>query len=213
MMRIRNQKDIAKGMQFLRENFVELDAIADEVAEVPLRLGEANFKGLASIVVSQQVSKASASAIFQRFETLINPLDAQNYIKCGEAAWKEIGLSRPKQRTLLAVSEAVLSGELDFEALAQLPAKEAIENMTRVKGIGPWTSEVYLLFCAGHSDIFPAGDLALQEAVKVIYKLNARPNDKKTREMVERFSPWRGVAARLLWAYYAVLQNRNATPV
>lgn len=213
-MRITSDKDIKLGMRYLTKNFPELKHASSIAENVPLRLRKPNFEGLASIIVSQQVSKASAEAILGRLVNLINPLTAENYLKIGAPAWIEAGLSRPKQRTLNIICTAIINQELDLTDLCELSADEAIEKLTVIKGIGPWTAEVYLLFCAGHADIFPAGDLALQEAVKIIYKMPERPNDKQCRKAVENWTPWRGVAARLLWDYYRVIkQGRDASPV
>ena len=103
----------------------------------------------------------------------------------------------------------MLTGSLDPLALCRLPAEESIAAMTAIKGIGPWTAEVYLLFCAGHGDIFPAGDVALQSAAGHALGHDERPNQKALRRLVEAWQPWRGVAARLLWAYYATAMRRG----
>ena len=126
-----------------------------------------------------------------------------------EAVFREIGLSRPKQRTLLAVSESVVAGNLDLEALCLLDPENAIRQMTAVSGIGPWTAEVYLLFSAGHPDIFPARDVALQSAVATAFDLPERPSDKELVRLAESWAPWRGVAARLFWAFYREIKGRE----
>ena len=214
MQIIRDETDIADGLRALALADPLLVPVIDAAGKVPLRLAHPDFAGLASIIVSQQVSKASAEAIFARLSNLVDPLDAERVLACGEETFREAGLSRPKQRTLLAVAEAVRCGELHFGRLCECSAQDALETMTRIKGIGPWTAEIYLLFCAGHPDIFPAGDLALQEAVRVSHGLPARPGDRELRAIAELWSPWRGVAARLLWAYYAVLKGgRDVIPV
>jgi len=107
----------------------------------------------------------------------------------------------------------VLAGELDLERLCALDGQEAIRAMTAIKGVGPWTAEVYLLFCAGHPDIFPSGDVALQSAAGHILGLDVRPPARALAELARPWSPWRGVAARLLWAYYAEVMRRDATPL
>lgn len=213
-MRIKSQADIDKGMVYLCKVSKELAVISKIVEEVPLRLGQANFEGLTSIIMAQQLSRASADAIFVRLKNLVSPFTAKNYLKVGEVAWIEAGLSRPKQRTMIAVCNAIINDSLDLAGLCYLNPEEAMDRLVSIKGIGPWTAEVYLLFSAGHADIFPAGDLALQEAIKIAYKLDERPSVKVTREIAVEWAPWRGVAARLLWSYYAVLQKgRDVTPV
>lgn len=187
---------------------------AKQIDEVPLRLSQPGFRGLANIIISQQVSKASAAAISGRLEKLIIPLTPQGYMSAGEPVWIEVGLSRPKQKTFIDLCEALKANRLDLDAICDLPIDEAMGKLTAIKGIGSWTAEVYFLFCAGHNDIFPAGDLALQEAAKVMFKLDTRPNEKTMRAMAEGWAPHRGVAARLLWAYYAVLKDgREILPI
>lgn len=211
---IRSNEDIAYGAKALAEADPALARAITIVGAIPLRLSTPDFAGLASIIVSQQVSKASAAAIFARLTRLVAPLDAATMLAAGDETLREAGLSRPKQRTLRAIAEAVSQGELDLSGLCTMPAEEAVAAMTRIKGVGPWTAEIYLLFCAGHGDIFPAGDLALQEAVRAILEMEARPSEKQLRRIAERWSPWRGVASRVMWAYYAALRGgREGDPL
>lgn len=211
-MRITCQADIERGVAHLADRDERLRRLAGICGPVPLRLSEPDFAGLASIIVSQQVSKASADAIFGRLTSLVTPLTPENFLAAGETAWKAAGLSGPKQRTLTAISEAVLAGDLPLSQLCGMAPDSAIEQMVAVKGIGPWTAEVYLMFCAGHQDIFPAGDLALQEAIRLGFDLAERPNEKTCRAIADAWTPWRAVAARLLWRYYGVVR-REAAPV
>lgn len=204
--------DIAEGLACLRDNDIRLCTIMDDAGPVPLRRREPGFPGLSSIIVAQQVSRQSADAIEGRLRQMIDPLTAENYLASGEDVWRAVGLSRPKQRTLSAVSEAIISGNLDLEHITALPPQDAIESLVAIKGIGPWTAEVYCLFCAGHRDIFPAGDLALQIAVHEALDLPARPDEKRLREIAESWAPWRGVAARLLWAWYGTRRSRTVMP-
>ena len=173
----------------------------------PLRRREPGFAGLAAIVVSQQVSVASANAIFGRLSAAFDPLCAEALLAAEEAALRACGLSGPKIRALTAIAQAVAQG-LDLAALAEMPAAEAHKALVAVKGIGPWTADIFLLFCVGHPDAFPSGDLALQEAAKLALNLKARPDAKKLEKLAERWRPYRGVAARMLWAYYRVVKER-----
>ena len=211
-MRITSEKDIEKGVSELRKNCATLDQILQQCGPIPLRLQTPGFAGLASIIVSQQVSRASAIAIYQRLERLVNPLSAENFLLEGEKAWIEAGLSRPKQRSLAALCNSIIHHGLDLESLCELDPREATNALIAIKGIGPWTAEIYLMFCAGHCDIFPAGDLALQESVKLAKNLSERPNEKQLRMIAEDWAPWRSVAARILWDYYRVIK-RDALPV
>ncbi len=174
----------------------------------PLRRREPGFAGLAAIIVSQQVSVASANAIFGRLEAALRPLSAEAVLAAGEATLRACGLSGPKIRGLTAVAHAVAVEGLDLAALAEMPAPDAHRALIAVKGIGPWTADIFLLFCVGHPDAFPAGDLALQEAARLALALKTRPDARGLETIAERWRPFRGVAARMLWTYYRVAKAR-----
>lgn len=209
--RIASLDDISFGLAALCGIDPRLAAIRDLAGELPLRRSEPGFASLASIIVSQQVSTASARAIFGRFEKLVDPLTAEGVLAAGESVFREAGLSRPKQKTLRAVAQAVAGG-LDLHGLCDLDAPEAIARLTAVSGIGPWTAEVYLLFAAGHPDVFPARDVALQAAVGHALGMEERPGEKALIAIAESWRPWRGVASRLFWAYYRAIKGRDAVP-
>ena len=214
MQPIKDQSDIKEELAALVKLDPDLASVAEISGTLPLRLQSGGFVGLARIIIGQQVSRASAEAISARFFEEVSPATATSFIAVGEDGWKRIGLSRPKQKSICALANALIEKRLTIETVGRLPAKEAIENLTAIHGIGPWTAEVYLLFCAGHRDIFPAGDLALQEALRVHDKLDRRPDAKYCRNRAEKWAPHKGVAARLFWAYYAVLrERRSALPV
>jgi DNA-3-methyladenine glycosylase II len=176
----------------------------------PLRLREAGFPGLAAIIVAQQVSTASAAAIFGRLQAAVAPLSAENLLAASDDLLRGAGLSGGKIRALRAAATAVASGALPLGALGTMAAEEAHRTLVAVKGIGPWSANVFLLFCLGHPDAWPAGDLALQEAARLALKLDARPSATELDGLGERWRPHRGVAARLLWAYYrAAKQGRG----
>ena len=174
----------------------------------PLRLREPGFSGLARIVVSQQLSVASAGAIFNRLEAALARLDAANLLEATDETLRACGLSNPKIRALRSIADAVNSGLLDLPGLAFLDAEAAHASLVSVKGIGPWTADIFLLFCLGHPDAFPAADLALQEAAKIALKLKARPDAARLERIAERWRPYRGVAARMLWAFYRGVKQR-----
>ena len=210
MQRIASLDDIAAGLDALCLIDPRLEKVRGMAGEVPLRLSEPGFGSLASIIVSQQVSRASADAIFGRLTRLVD-LTPEGILGAGEDIFREAGLSRPKQRGLIAVAEAVAAG-LDLDHLCSLEAGEAIAAMTAVPGIGPWTAQCYLLFAAGHPDVFPARDVALQTAVGHALGIDPRPPEKTLIQLAESWSPWRGVASRLFWAYYRELKGRDAAP-
>ncbi len=175
----------------------------------PLRRREPGFSGLAAIIVSQQVSVASANAIFGRLEARIAPLDAETLLSAEEEALRSCGLSTPKLKALRALAHEIAREGLDLGALAACEAAEAHARLTKVRGVGPWTADIFLLFCLGHPDAFPAGDLALQEAARLALGLAKRPDAKRLERIAERWRPYRGVAARMLWAYYRVAKQRS----
>jgi DNA-3-methyladenine glycosylase II len=129
------------------------------------------------------------------------------------AKLQRIGLSAPKIRTMKAIGKAVAKGDIDLDALAHMDADIAHDALTKLHGIGPWTADIYLLFCLGHADAWPAGDLALQEAARDALGLRARPDAKKMAALAEIWRPYRGVAAHLLWKYYAAIKRRDGTPL
>lgn len=209
--RIETLDDIAEGLRTLAQADPRLVPVIARAGDVPLRRVPAGFASLCSIIVSQQVSRASADAIFGRFSGLLDPLTAQAVLESDDALFRTAGLSRPKQATLVAIAEAV-EGGLDLDALCALDPAEATSRLTAIRGVGPWTAEIYLLFAAGHPDIFPAGDLALQVAAAEGLRLDARPSARQLYAIAESWSPWRGVAARLFWAFYREMKGREAAP-
>lgn len=213
MRRIDHDDDISEGLRALVRADPRLKRVVAEAGDVPLRRSPPGFASLASIVVSQQVSKAAADAIHSRLLALVDPLTPENLIAAGEEAMRAAGLSRPKQRTMLAIAGALNGGALDLDHACRQDAPDAIAAMTAVPGIGPWTAEIYLLFCAGHPDIFPARDVALQAAVAGAFALTERPTEKALIRIAEAWTPWRGVAARLFWAYYRGMKGRDAATI
>jgi len=180
---------------------------------LPLRRRPGGFEGLASIVVSQQLSTASAAAILGRLSTAIDPLDHAGMLRVRTPRLRRVGLSMGKIRTLRAIARAIRDGVLDPEKLVDMPADDAHRLLMQVHGIGPWTADIYLLTCIGHADAWPAGDLALQEAARLALALKARPTTKEMGPLAEPWRPWRGVAARLLWTYYRAVKGRSGAPV
>lgn len=212
LKRIRNAEDVAAGLDALVAQDSRLVPIAQIAGELPLRLTEPGFASLASIIISQQISRASADAIRGRLDALLGPFSAAALLAAEEELFRQAGLSRPKQRALLAIARAVEEEGLDLEGLCGLDADEAMARLTAIPGIGPWTAEVYLLFAAGHPDIFPAHDVALQSAVGEGFSISPRPNARALYGLAESWSPWRGVAARLFWSFYASRRGREAAP-
>lgn len=178
-----------------------------------LRRRPAGFEGLARIVVGQQISTASASAIFARLVTVVDPFEPATLAESSDEALKACGLSASKIRTLRSIAEALLGDRLPLHRLTGMPVEEALAALLAIKGIGPWTAEVFLLFCLGHADAWPAGDVALQEAARLALGLDRRPDAASLRTIGERWRPYRGAAAYLLWNYYRARKNREGVVV
>jgi DNA-3-methyladenine glycosylase II len=179
----------------------------------PLRRRADGFAGLAQIVVSQQVSTASAKAIWERLEAAFDPRDHGAVLRARTAKLVRVGLSAPKIRTLKAIARAIEHGELDLPGLVHMDADAAHRVLTAIHGIGPWTADIYLLFCLGHADAWPAGDLALQEAARLLLALKARPTAKEMGPLAEAWRPWRGAAACMLWSYYRAAKQRDGIAI
>lgn len=210
---IKSTADVEEGLALLMQRDPRLRHIAEKAGPLPLRLRDPGFAGLAHIIVSQVVSRASAEAIWRRMEAEIGEVTALSYLARSNPETPGYGLSRAKARTLHAVAGVIVSGGLDLAALSTMDEVDAYDRLTALNGIGPWTAQVYLMFCVGHADIFPSGDVALQAAVGQAFDLGARPDDRKLRELALGWSPWRSVAARLFWAYYAAMTHREAAPL
>lgn len=214
MKPIRSLDDVAVGLEALRVLDPRLIAVIDTAGPVPLRLRDANLGNLMRIVVSQQVSVQSAAAIWGRFEGAFDPNNPDQIAQATDEAMQAVGLSRPKIKTLRAIAIAARDEGLDCAALVGLPRDIVEARLVEIHGVGPWTAEIFTLFCLGHPDIFPVGDIALQQAVKDAFGLDERPKGDALYDIAAQWSPWRGVAARLFWAYYArSRKNRDVLPV
>jgi DNA-3-methyladenine glycosylase II len=211
--RIATEADIAAGLGALVAADPRLAEVAAVAGTLPLRRRPGGFAGIAGIVVSQQLSTASAGAIWGRLAAAYDPFTPKALIRARADRLARLGLSAPKIRAIKEIARAIAGGALDCEALPDMPADAAHQALCAIHGIGPWTADIYLLFCLGHPDAWPAGDLALQEAARIAFGLPARPNAKQIIALAEPWRPWRGVAARLLWAYYRAVKQRDAVPV
>ena len=205
---IESVSDIADGVRYLRRRCRTMRRVHDIAGDPPLRRMTPDLEGLARIVVAQQLSTASAAAIWRKTEAVILPFSATTILALDDAALRGAGLSAPKIRTLRATADAVADGGLDFPRLARMDDDEIRSVLTAIKGVGPWTADIFLMFCVGRADAFAGGDLALQLAAQTAFQLNERPRSEQLIELADRWQPWRGVAARLLWTYYATTKGR-----
>ncbi len=199
-----------KGVRALTRSCPHMRMMRAMTGVPTVRRHASGFEGLARIVVGQQLSLASAQAIWDRLHQAVQPMTAESFLAMSDEALRTAGLSKGKVRTLRALSEAVIAG-LDLDVLAHAPEEDVHAALTALPGIGPWSADIYLLFCLGRADAFAAGDLALQIAVANALKLEERPSRDELFAIAERWRPWRGVAAHLIWAYYKVAGRQPAT--
>jgi DNA-3-methyladenine glycosylase II len=175
-----------------------------QTGPLPLRRKPDGFAELLSAIVSQQVSVASANAIWTRMREADLTAPAP-ILLAGDDGLRAAGLSRQKIR----YAQELASADIDWAALRTAPTDAVLKTLTAVPGIGTWTAEIYAMFSLGHADVFAHGDLALQESARVLYNLPGRPNERAMRVMAAGWSPYRSVAARLLWAYYRIAKQRE----
>jgi DNA-3-methyladenine glycosylase II len=199
---IHTEADLEAALTALGKADPRFTALIAQAGPPPLRRRPDGFPGLAAIIVAQQLSTASANAIWGRLAAAFDPFEPAAILRARPARLARLGLSAPKIRALKAIARAVVRDELVLAALGDLSAEEAHAALTVVHGIGPWTADIYLLSCLGHADAWPAGDLALQEAARVAFGLPARPTAKEMLALADPWRPWRAVAARILWTYY-----------
>jgi DNA-3-methyladenine glycosylase II len=178
----------------------------------PLRRRDPGFAGLARIVVGQMLSTASADAIWERVRNAHDPFHHDTVRRSTATHLVRLGLSRAKAKTLLHLAEEIQAERLDLEGLRKLNADDAHRLLTALPGVGPWTADVYLLFCLGHSDAWPSGDVALQTAVQLGLALETRPTAKELIALAEPWRPLRGAAAHLWLAYYRVARRDGFVP-
>ncbi|HEY0852707.1 MAG TPA: DNA-3-methyladenine glycosylase 2 family protein [Bradyrhizobium sp.] len=209
LVRFETQDDLEDAMQMLVKQDPRLKPILAQTGMPALRQREPGFAGLAHIVCGQQLSTASAAAIWGRLSTAFDPLDHEAIRKARADRLGRLGLSAAKIKTLKFIARELAADRLNLEVLANEDVDAAHNTLTALHGIGPWTADIYLLFCLGHGDAWPAGDLAVQEAVKIGLRLKARPTAKQMAPLAEPWRPLRGAAAHLWWAYYRVLKKRE----
>jgi DNA-3-methyladenine glycosylase II len=205
---IETDADLREGIRALRRKCPHLRRVHDRAGDPPLRRHPPGFEGLARIVVGQQLSIASAQAIWTRVAAAVRPMSAKAFLALSDDELRRAGLSRGKVKTLRAMSAAIVAG-LDLDRLANAPEEIVHETLTALPGIGPWSADIFLLFCLGRADAFAAGDLALQTAAANVLQLAERPSREELLEIAERWRPWRGVAAHMLWAYYKIPVERR----
>ncbi len=204
MRRIETMEDVAAGCDWLAGAHPRWAFALEATGLPPLRRRPDGFEELLRAITGQQVSVAAADAIFGRLKAarLTGP---RKVAWASEAELRACGLSGPKVR----YAKALAAARIDFPALRDAPTQEVVATLVEVPGIGAWTAEVYAMFALGHGDVFAPGDLALQEGARMLFAMEARPREREMRAWAAAWSPWRAVAARVLWAYYAHEKRRE----
>ncbi|PPC85006.1 MAG: hypothetical protein CTY31_05980 [Hyphomicrobium sp.] len=205
-----SEQHVARGAAAVARQCDVMAALYDSNGAPPLRTFDANFSGISQIIVGQQLSTASANAIWSRVKTGVAPFDAPTVLSQSDTVLAGYGLSSAKITTLKALADAVAANTIDIEALSDLPEDDIIAQLTSLHGIGPWTADIYLLFALRRADAFAPGDLALQLAAQRLFALKERPTPHALTALAEQWRPWRGIAARLLWADYGRARACNA---
>lgn len=193
----------------LAERDPDLRAVVARFGHPPLWERETGFPTLVHIILEQQVSLASAQAAFLRLTAAVSPLTPAAFLRLDDGRLLQIGFSRQKARYVRELATAVLDGDLDLDHLGELDDDAARSILLARSGIGPWTATIYLLMCLRRPDVWPAGDIALQQAVAEVKSLPGRPDAARMDELAEGWRPWRAVAARILWHHYLSSRGRG----
>jgi DNA-3-methyladenine glycosylase II len=209
LVHFKTQSDLDDAIHVLVKRDPRLKPVLAATGMPALRQREPGFAGLAHIVCGQQVSTASAAAIWGRLSAAFDPFDHHAIRKARTDRLGRLGLSGAKIKTLKNLARELTAERLNFDVLANEDVDAAHNALTALHGIGPWTADIYLLFCLGHGDAWPAGDIAVQEAMKIGLGLKARPDAKLMIPLAEPWRPYRGAAAHLWWAYYRVSKRRE----
>ncbi|MFH0298222.1 DNA-3-methyladenine glycosylase 2 family protein [Bradyrhizobium sp. 31Argb] len=209
LIHFETQSDLEDAIETLVKQDKRLRPVLEVTGMPALRQREPGFAGLAAIVCGQQLSTASAAAIWGRVSKAFDPFHHDAIGKARADRLGRLGLSAAKIKTLKHIARELAAERLNLHVLANEEADIAHNTLTALPGIGPWTADIYLLFCLGHGDAWPAGDLAVQEAVKIGLGLKERPTAKQMAPLAEPWRPLRGAAAHLWWAYYRVLKKRE----
>src|SRR5882757_859502 len=209
ILHLNTQADLESAIHTLLEQDPRLKPIFELAGMPALRRRDPGFAGLAAIVCGQQLSTASAAAIWARVSAAFDPFHHDEIRKARADRLGRLGLSAAKIKTLKHIARELAEERLNLDVLANEDADAAHNTLIALPGIGPWTADVYLLFCLGHGDAWPAGDLAVQEAVKIGLGLETRPTEKQMAPLAEPWRPLRGAAAHLWWSYYRALKKRE----
>lgn len=198
-----NKVTLYEGFEYLSEKEPEFKKILKEknykIAPFNKKDG---FEGLISLIVEQQLSVASAKAIFGRVKKLVNPFNAKNFLEVQPSKFKQAGLSKQKIDYCTGIANKIIDKELNLKLLADKEDQEVIKELTKIRGIGDWTAQCYLMACLKRLDAWPSSDLGLLVAIQRLKKLEDRPDYLTIEKMSESWAPYRSIAALILWSTY-----------
>jgi DNA-3-methyladenine glycosylase II len=197
-----NNQKLSKAVKYLSKKDKDLAALYEADGVPPLWARRPGFTTLIKIILEQQVSLASAKAVYRKLESNINPFAPTRFEELGIAYLKSLGVTRQKSSYCINIAAAVLDDKLDLKSLNNMNDDDAKEMLSSIKGIGPWTANIYLLMALRRSNIWPSGDIALASSMKKIKRLQSHPTNEKQIKIAEKWQPYRSVAARMLWQHY-----------
>ncbi len=202
-MKVRlNKKSLIEAVEYLEVRDRHLKLVVSKFGPPPLWEREEGFKTLIYIILEQQVSLASAKAAYDKLLKKIGSITSVNFLKLSDVELKLIGFSRQKTSYGRNLADAIITERLNLTELSDLDDAQAKEQLMNIKGIGPWTADIYLMMALGRPDIWPNGDIALASAVQKLKGIASRPSFEELNSMSLKWKPWRAVAARILWHYY-----------
>ncbi|MFQ4142487.1 DNA-3-methyladenine glycosylase 2 family protein [Chlorogloeopsis sp. ULAP02] len=202
MSEILTQNSFAYGLKVITSNDLDLAEILNSCGLPPFWVREPGFATLIQIILEQQVSLASAKAVFERLQQTISPITPEGFLTLDDVQIKKIGFSRQKALYGRLLSQSIITGQLDLDTLNQMHDEDVRSVLKKIKGIGDWTVDIYLLMALRRADSLPRGDLGLALAIQKVKRLENRPSPREIEVIAEKWQPWRAVATRLLWHYY-----------
>ncbi|MFT5131596.1 MAG: DNA-3-methyladenine glycosylase II [Gammaproteobacteria bacterium] len=195
-------KLLLQGVAELSATDKGLGRVVELYGPPPMWGRKAGFPALVKIILEQQVSLVSAEAVFRKLQSSVSDVSPEQIKKLSVSGLREIGFTRQKAGYCEGLAELILAGELSLDSLKRLDDESAHNKLLAIKGIGPWTANIYLLMALRRPDVWPDGDLALAESARRIKKLKERPSYERLNKMAQNWRPWRSVAARILWHAY-----------
>jgi len=202
LLRSLTRERLAKAAQCLAGRDADLAKILRRHGPPPMWARKPGFATLVRIILEQQVSLASARSVFKRLAAGVDQFTARRFVEAGESHFRSLGITRQKAAYCVHLARAIAERQLNLAAVARMKDPDARAALTRIKGIGPWTADIYLLMALRRPDVWPSSDLALMTAVGRLKRLSKRPTPSAVAAIAESWKPFRAVAARMLWQYY-----------